>query len=303
MTRTTRHVLLAGIAIFAGACAEALTSSFGTQMLDAAFNTTPLGFESAVSSFAGSGAMGMPFLPGDRSENRGANFLGGGHDFMGGGFGIEMLGGELGGPPPFERGGPNATSASCTYNATSGVNTCTDTHNGVTVTRTIVYKTAAGTAQAKQDSTTNSIATHVDATGTLTRRNGATTNVANSSDRLVTGLAAGSTQRTVNGTSKGNETSTGKDTAGTFTVVRAIGDTTSGVVIPVAGGKQSYPTAGKVIRQMTVTVTYTGKTPVVSTRREVITYDGSATATETINHNGTTKTCTIPLPRGRPNCG
>src|SRR5258708_9545779 len=238
MTRTTRHVLLAGIAIFAGACAEAVTSWVGTEMVDGAFNARPRGLESAVGSFGGSGAMGMPFLPGDRSENHGANFLGGGHDFMGGGFGIEMLGGELGGPPPFERGGPNATSASCTYNATSGANTCTDTHNGVTVTRTIVYKTAAGTAQAKQDSTTNSIATHVDATPTLTRRNGATTNVANSSDRLVTGLAVGSTQRTVNGTSKGNETSTGKDTAGPFTVGRAIRDTTRGGLLPGAHGKK-----------------------------------------------------------------
>lgn len=303
MKGATRQVLLGGLAILAGACAEALTSSFGTQVLDAAFNTTPLGFESAVSTFAGDGAMGMPFLPGDRSENRGATFLGGGHDFMGGGFGVEMLGGVLGGPPPFERGGPNATSASCSYNATSGVNTCTDTRNGLTITRTIVYKTAAGVAQAKQDATTNSIATHVDVTGTSTRRNGATTTVANSSDRLVTGLGAGSTQRTVNGTSKGNETTAGKDTAGTFTVVRTIGDTTTGVVIPLAGGKQTYPTAGKVIRQMTVTLTYTGKTPVTSMRREVITYNGSATATMTINHNGTTKTCTIALPRGRPNCG
>ena len=47
------------------------------------------------------------------------------------------------------------------------------------------------------------------------------------------------------------------------------------------------------------TVTYTGKTPTTSTRREVITDDGSATAKLVITQDATTKDCTIPLPPSR----
>ena len=119
----------------------------------------------------------------------------------------------------------------------------------------------------------------------------------------MTGLASTATQRTVNGTSAGTETTTGKDTAGTFTVARVIGDTTSGIIIPITSGRPTYPTAGSVIRSMKVTLTYTGKTPASSSRREVVTYDGTATAKLVITQDGTTKKCTIPLPRGRPTCG
>jgi hypothetical protein len=34
----------------------------------------------------------------------------------------------------------------------------------------------------------------------------------------------------------------------------------------------------------------------------VLTYNGSTTATLVITENGTTKTCSITLPRGRPSC-
>ena len=37
-------------------------------------------------------------------------------------------------------------------------------------------------------------------------------------------------------------------------------------------------------------------------RREVITYDGSATAKVEITENGTTRNCTRPLPRGQLSC-
>jgi len=37
-------------------------------------------------------------------------------------------------------------------------------------------------------------------------------------------------------------------------------------------------------------------------RREVITYDGSATAKVEITENGTTRNCTRPLPRGPLSC-
>jgi hypothetical protein len=50
-----------------------------------------------------------------------------------------------------------------------------------------------------------------------------------------------------------------------------------------------------------VSVTSAGTTR-SSSRREVITYDGSATAKLVITRDGTTKTCSLPLPHGRPVC-
>ena len=307
MTRRIRFLMVGGAALFAAACADRLTSAFNLQSLDAAFMTTPLGFDNAVSSYTGSGGSdsGHAFMPGERGGPRGPNGLGGGRDFMGGGFGLDFLGGPLGGGRPFDHGGI-ARGATCTYSA--GVNTCVDTtRGGVIVNSTIKYTTAAGTAQQSPDSTTNTVVAHVTTAGTITHtsRDGAasiTTAISSTSDRTASGLAYNSTQRTVNGASKGNETTTGKDSAGTFSVARVIGDTTTGLVIPVASGKPSYPTAGTVIRAMSATITRGSSAPTTSTRREVITYDGSATAKLVITQDGTTKNCTIALPRGRPNC-
>ncbi len=307
MKRSARILILGGAAVLAAACAEKITSSFDQSALDAAFLSNPLGFENTASSFStSSGLAGDAFMPGGHDGQRGKNMLGGGHDFMGGGFGEDFLGGVFGGGRPFEHGerGGTELSSSCTFSSATGVVTCApETRGGVAVNRTIIYKTASGTAQAARDSNTNSIATHITATGTMTRRDGTiVTTINHTSDRTVTGLASTATQRTVNGTSAGSETTTGKDTVGTFTVARVIGDTTSGVIIPITSGKPTYPTAGTVIRSMSATLTYAGKAPATSTRREVVTYDGTATAKLVITHDATTKNCTIPLPRGRPTC-
>jgi hypothetical protein len=130
----------------------------------------------------------------------------------------------------------------------------------------------------------------------------ATTSVNNVSDRTVAGLAKGSTQRTVNGTSKGQESTTGTSSRGKFTATRVAGDTTTGVVIPVVADGKTYPTAGTVIRSMQASVTYEGQAATTVTRREVVTYDGSATAKVVITENGSTKNCTRPLPRGPLAC-
>jgi hypothetical protein len=65
---------------------------------------------------------------------------------------------------------------------------------------------------------------------------------------------------------------------------------------------RSYPTAGTVIRAMSATVTVSGQSPSTSSRREVITYDGSATAKVVITQDGTTQNCTLPLPHARLTC-
>jgi hypothetical protein len=74
-------------------------------------------------------------------------------------------------------------------------------------------------------------------------------------------------------------------------------------VIPVSSTASTYPTAGRVVRSMSATTTIAGGTPTTKSRREVLTYDGSATAKLTITEDGNTRNCTIALPRGRPNCG
>jgi hypothetical protein len=81
-----------------------------------------------------------------------------------------------------------------------------------------------------------------------------------------------------------------------------MGDTINNVVIPVQAGNGAYPTSGTLIRSMQATLTYEGQTPVTSTRREVVTYNGTTTATVVITRDGVTQTCSLPLPHGRPVC-
>lgn len=226
-------------------------------------------------------------------------------DFMGGGFGPGFFG-DIGVGRGFGHGpfGGTAVDASCIFSATTGDVTCAAvTRDGLSTTRVATYKTAAGVAQAKPDSTTNSARLRISVAGTRTRRDSATAVIAHSSDRTVTGLAVGSTSRTVNGTSSGSENTTGKNSAGAaFTSVRVAGDTIKALIVPVADGKPTYPTSGSVTRHSKVTATVAGATPTVSDRREVVTYNGTATATLVITQDGVTKNCTIALPRGRPAC-
>jgi hypothetical protein len=132
----------------------------------------------------------------------------------------------------------------------------------------------------------------------------ATTTINSKSSRTVTGLAPGSTQRTVDGATAGTESTTGTSSRGSFSASRTVGDTTTGLVIPVASSSTgpAYPTAGTTIRSIQASLQFEGESAVTLTRREVVTYDGSATAKVTITENGATKECTKPLPRGRLSC-
>lgn len=131
----------------------------------------------------------------------------------------------------------------------------------------------------------------------------ASTTIQSTSDRTTSGLAQGSTERKVDGATGGQESTTGTSSRGAFTATRAVGDTTRGLVIPVAAsGTPTYPTAGTVIRAMRATLTYTGQATATVARREVVTYDGSATARVVITQNDSTRTCTRPLPRGPLSC-
>ena len=141
-------------------------------------------------------------------------------------------------------------------------------------------------------------------TGTSTRRDSSSSTIDLSSSQTVSGLAPGSTGLTMNSTSSGTESATGTSHEGAFTAKRVAGDTVKGVVIPFPSAARllPYPTAGTIIRSMSATVTLTGQAATTSSRREVITYDGSATAKVVITQDGETQNCTLPLPFGRLTC-
>lgn len=297
-----RILSLAAGAMIAAACSETSSPNNLFDLSDSsAFSSVPTGFSQLSSSFDSTGSPGDgPFRP--HFEGRRGHGPGGpgggpgfGLGFMGGGLGGLFFGGDL-----FHfRGDGN-----CAFSSSTGLVTCTgNTRDGLAVTRVSSYKNAAGQAQEKIDSTTNTIATTTTVKGTATRRDSSTSVVDETSSQTVTGLAKGSTQRTINGASAGSESTTGTSDQGAFTSKRLAGDTVTKVVIPVSTSSgPSYPTSGTVVRSISVTVTLSGQAATTHSRREVVTYDGSATAKVVITQDGTTQNCTLPLPHGRLTC-
>ncbi len=295
-------------AVLAAACSSsnestsAPTSALAVSMAST-FSTTPAGFGELSSSFDASTTTPGAFDPvfddhGGRGP-RGFGPLG-----IGPGFGIGFMGGGLFGMFLGDGIGRFHDDASCAFSTSTG-HTCTDTtRDGIVVTRVEKYTTTSGTVEQKIDTLTNTIASTFTAKGTATRRDSSTSSVDESSTQTVSGLAKGSTSRTVNSSSKGTESTAGASREGNFTATRVVGDTVKGIVIPVptTSALFPYPTAGTIIRAMNATVTISGQSPAVSSRREVITYDGSTTAKVVITHDSTTQNCTLPLPHGRLTC-
>lgn len=341
MTRLSRLLVASTVAFGAAACADVTSttpSSLTLAALNAALSSVPVGYGDLSTSYVGvsaasAGTAGL-WVGGGREAgfDRGGMMGGGLHDDFSGGIGFGGRGGYYG---PFAGGLPCVG----TFDATTGRVSCPDeTRGGVTVKRSAKYTDASGAVQQKFDSaTTNTVNQQKQVSGTITfdkaadssdvdgRRDAdhhwgrgrgpggrllgdtstiltATTTINSQSDRTVSGLAQNSTQRTVDGASAGTESTVGTSSRGSFTATRAVGDTTIGVVIPIVVGTRSYPTAGTVIRQIQATLKYSGEDAVTLSRREVVTYDGSATAKVVITENGTVKNCTRPLPRGPLSC-
>jgi hypothetical protein len=314
--KSFRFRLLAATTTLLGLAACNLDSLSGADGRDltfgSAFNTLPAGMDLAASSYSGDQA-GLPWGGPERSRGmamglggpgmRGGPGMGG---MMGGGLGADFIGAGQPGRGPHRGAFAARIDSSCTVSGSDV--TCATTRSGLTATSVYTITSVSGASQTRIDTlTTNTVRVRTTVTGSTTRsRDGSVTaTVNNSSDRTVTGLAPTSTQRTVNGWSKGAETATGTNRDGQrFTAVRTSNDTTTGLVVPVStGSTPSYPTAGRVVRVMSVQTTLDGGTPSTNSRSEVITYDGSATAKLVITENGTTRNCTIALPRGRPSCG
>jgi hypothetical protein len=305
--RRSGWLVIAGVAASVAACShESMSSPAGALAVADAFSVTPAGFNQLSSSYAADTTMG-PFEPHFQNGHDGRGGPGGmgpeDFDLMGGGLGGAFFGDgfHVGfGHGPFGNG---SLDGNCTFSAATGVVTCDPvTRGGLTITRSASYTNAAGVAQAAVDSNTNTITSRITVSGTVTRRDSSTSTVAESSNQRVSGLVRGSTQRTVDGVSNGTESTVGTSTAGQFSSTRTTADTTRGVVIPVATGQPPYPTAGTVIRAMQMTSTVVGQSPTTTSRREVVTYDGSATAQVVITQDGATKSCTLPLPRGHLVC-
>jgi len=309
MKLTTSALYAAGLALTAAACQDSgspATTSGGD--ISSAFSTLPVGFSSVQSTFGDS--TGTDWTPGAGDDGGGRGHHGGrgGDGDLGGGGGGLMCGGLGGFDLGLGFGGRGLLggelSGNCAYDASTGRVACApETNNGLTITRSVGYTDAAGnTQQAFDSTTTNTINSQVQVSGTREGRNGNSSTVEHSSDRTVSGLAEGSAERKVDGTSAGRETTTGSDSTGTFEAVRVIGDTIQGVVVPVSTNGESYPTAGTIIRSMQARITYQGQSPTASSRREVVTFDGSNTASVVITTDGQTQNCTLALPGRQLSC-
>lgn len=302
MKRIITLALLGAITVVAACRETSAPTNLLSLSMASAFSSTPAGFDQLNTSFDAA-SPGGPFEPLFDMHGHGMGGPHGmGHD--GPGFGLGFMGGGLGGPFLGDglRRFPGDTS--CSFSSGTGLVTCSTSRNGLTITRVSKYTTGSGQAQPKIDSTTNTVATTVTVSGTVTRRDSSTSVISESSNETISGLAPGSANRTVDGTSAGSETTTGTSPQGAFTAKRIAGDTIKGVVIPVPTSttRFPFPTAGSIVRAMSVTVTLSGNSPTTSTRREAISYDGSDTAKVVITHDGTTQNCKLPLPRGRLIC-
>jgi len=340
MSGTFRQRLIAlgalGVVVGAAGCSDLLTRRGDTLALNQAFQSVPVGFSAASQSFSANADIGEPFLPGAMDpamahHGRGQGGMGPGagqggqhgagrgpgdhRDGFGPGVHGVMMGGGLGpdfmGVFGFGRGrgrGPFGTfnlPDDCTYSDESGRVTCPEhVRHGLTVNVSFAFKDADGDAQPAFDTiTTNSVNVRTAVSGTISKRHGqVTSTVSHASDRTVTGLAAGSTERVVNGTSRAEEVTTGTRDSVAFTATRLAGDTTTDVTIPIVDGKPTFPASGTVVRSMKISITPEGGETVTHTRREVVTYDGSDVAKVTITQDDVTKQCTVTLPRGRLIC-
>jgi hypothetical protein len=310
MQNKLRIALIAGAAIIAAACASDMaTSPAASRAAVAALASPPISFDQIRTSFVGRSNETDGFVPGVASsggDNDGDHQQGGDGPgwggLMGGGLSEAWIGG-IGFGPGLGRGPFDDfdDSNTCTF-VTPRVECAPVIHDGLTVTRSFSFLDAAGVVEQAFDAAkTDKVDVQNTVTGTVTHHSTATSTVNSSSDFTITGLASPSTQRTIDGTASGSETTTGTRDGVAFTAMRTASDITSSLVIPIQNGRPTYPTSGTVTRSMEAKVTL-GSSSSTSSRKEVITYNGTATANVMITHDGVTKTCTKPLPHGRLTC-
>lgn len=321
MSGSMKQLLAIAAALSAAACTDLTTTSEQSVALSPAFQTIPVGFSANSNSFDASGDAGVPFFPENLSRigfHGGPGPNGKGRDrhngfgehgirglLMGGGLGPDFIGalafGRGKGRGPF---GIFNLPDGCTFSEATGRVTCPPKErHGMTVNVSFAFQDAGGEAQAAFDTlSTDLVNVQTDVSGTKTRHDGAVTStVSHESDRTVSGLAPGSTQRTINGTAEAHENTTGTRDEVVFTAEREAYDTTSSLVIPIVEGRPTIPSGGTVIRRMRVSITRDGETATKS-RREKITFDGTNVVKVEITQDDVTKNCTITLPEKKLVC-
>jgi len=304
MKQLLTRVPAAACVLALAACQDSSSPGSTSSTVDVAtaFSSLPVGFSNVQSTFDDSTE--TDWTPGRNGS--GPHHNGGPEERSGNGMMCGGLGGFLDIGLGFRGRGVNGGDSvtDCAFEAATGRVACPpQTRDGLTISRSAAYTDASGTAQERFDSvTTNTVNVQVQVSDTRERRNGNSTTVEHASDRTISGLGQGSDRRTIDGTSAGKETTTGSDSTGSFNAVRIIGDTIQGVVVPTRSEGVSYPTAGTIVRSMYVTATYEGQTPTTASRREVVTFDGSNTASVVITEDGKTQSCTLTLPGHQLSC-
>jgi hypothetical protein len=319
MKRILGSILVAGAVALTAACSDSSTTPVTSSLAASALATAPISFDQINTSFVGNSdpnsGMDADELDGENNDalhhdgddqegehhrNPGwSNLMGGGlHDFFRG----RILFGSGFGRGPFG----DLRDSGCAFSSTDSRVTCPAfTRRGLTISRSFSYLDASGAVQQQfNETTTNTVNAQTTVSGTRVHHDGRDTSTVNSkSDITVAGLASGSTQRTVNGTTSGTESTVGKKRDGVhFTALRTAGDTVTGVIIPIQNGMPTFPTAGTIVRSMQATVTLEGQTPTTSSRREVITFDGTNTAKISVTQDGVTKEGTLSLVDEGVNC-
>lgn len=201
-------------------------------------------------------------------------------------------------------GGDKAHSE-CSFSVSTGRVVCVEVvHNGLTYNRSMAFLDAAGNAQSRRDSNTVSINRRQSVKGTTVRESAAVT-IDRLSDFTVTGVQASSKQETRNGTESGTTTIVATTSAGKSTSVMSFGDTVQNVVVlkPDSLVKQYWPSSGTIIRSHSGTRSLEGSSEKKSiSRREVMTFNGTALVQVTITVNGESRTCTRDLRKKDHNC-
>ncbi len=155
--------------------------------------------------------------------------------------------------------------------------------DGLTVTRTCSFFTEGGTQQSAYDAaTTDKVIVEVKVDGAIDRGHLSGT-IHRESQLIVTGLKGPETSMTWNGSSSGTSSRVHTRDGGSMQMNMKEQETISGMVIPVPRTASSWPTAGTITRQVTVTFTGGPKDGTTETRNVTITFNGTQFARITVN--------------------
>lgn len=194
-------------------------------------------------------------------------------------------------------------AAACAWSAASLRIECAPvTRDGLTISRSIAFADAAGTAQQRRDENTRSANTRIDVRGTTTTPRGAMT-VARTSDLTVSGLGRGATTHTLNGVESGRVSGSVTTERGSVGIAEESSSRTAGVVVPVPAVRGSWPLSGTTTRTGTTTATLAGtSTTRTSSWSETVTWNGTSSVQVSITRDGVTRSCTRDLAARRTSC-